>query len=215
MVLLAVPDKLAVMTYLYQVRAHFTGHELKVQQLGDTAAQSQYTVCPTASDSDSESVSEIHEKLLSSQKVSESTVPASECDKNTSVTGQLTHQLLPSLQDPHPKLMTRQQLMNPFDSDEDDEPLAPVQPEMEFPTSAPSDCQMSNDVTNFPSEPSTPGSPTEPQFFRSVAVREPIKRTKQKKSPSPPNLQSSLEDVPGLLDLSPPLQSKVSVHLML
>lgn len=30
--ILTVPDKLAVMTYLYQLRAHFTGHELEVFQ---------------------------------------------------------------------------------------------------------------------------------------------------------------------------------------
>lgn len=29
--ILTVPDKLAVMTYLYQLRAHFTGHELEVK----------------------------------------------------------------------------------------------------------------------------------------------------------------------------------------
>lgn len=28
--ILTVPDKLAVMTYLYQLRTHFTGHELEV-----------------------------------------------------------------------------------------------------------------------------------------------------------------------------------------
>ncbi|XP_071527979.1 EH domain-binding protein 1 isoform X2 [Panulirus ornatus] len=44
MVILSVPDKLAVMTYLYQLRAHFTGHELEVAQIGDTAAESSYTV---------------------------------------------------------------------------------------------------------------------------------------------------------------------------
>lgn len=31
--ILTVPDKLAVMTYLYQLRAHFTGHELEVKYL--------------------------------------------------------------------------------------------------------------------------------------------------------------------------------------
>ncbi|KAK8730782.1 hypothetical protein OTU49_007928, partial [Cherax quadricarinatus] len=44
MVILTVPDKLAVMTYLYQLRAHFTGHELEVAQIGDTAAESSYTI---------------------------------------------------------------------------------------------------------------------------------------------------------------------------
>jgi len=34
MVLLAVPDKLSVMTYLYQLRAYFTGQTLEVQQIG-------------------------------------------------------------------------------------------------------------------------------------------------------------------------------------
>ncbi|XP_050529411.1 EH domain-binding protein 1 isoform X2 [Daktulosphaira vitifoliae] len=41
---LTVPDKLAVMTYLYQLRAHFTGHELEVQQIGKTTDESSYMV---------------------------------------------------------------------------------------------------------------------------------------------------------------------------
>uniref|UniRef100_A0A8C5CP84 EH domain binding protein 1 n=1 Tax=Gadus morhua TaxID=8049 RepID=A0A8C5CP84_GADMO len=35
MVLLAIPDKLTVMTYLYQIRAHFSGEELNVVQIED------------------------------------------------------------------------------------------------------------------------------------------------------------------------------------
>lgn len=31
---LAVPDKLAVMTYLHQLRAYFTGNELEIERLG-------------------------------------------------------------------------------------------------------------------------------------------------------------------------------------
>lgn len=46
MVILAVPDKLAVMTYLYQIRAHFTGHQLEVQQLGSTTQDSTYAIGP-------------------------------------------------------------------------------------------------------------------------------------------------------------------------
>ena len=34
--ILTVPDKLAVMTYLYQLRAHFTGHELEVCKIYKT-----------------------------------------------------------------------------------------------------------------------------------------------------------------------------------
>lgn len=41
---LAVPDKLAVMTYLYQLRAHFTGNELEVQQIGKTTDESSYMI---------------------------------------------------------------------------------------------------------------------------------------------------------------------------
>lgn len=33
--LLTVPDKLAVMTYLHQLRAHFTGKQLKIEQIGE------------------------------------------------------------------------------------------------------------------------------------------------------------------------------------
>uniref|UniRef100_A0A182MDH1 EH domain-binding protein 1 n=1 Tax=Anopheles culicifacies TaxID=139723 RepID=A0A182MDH1_9DIPT len=42
--LLAVPDKLAVMTYLYQLRAHFTGHQLEVQSIGETTDDSSYVI---------------------------------------------------------------------------------------------------------------------------------------------------------------------------
>lgn len=44
MSLLTVPDKLAVMTYLYQLRAHFTGNQLKIEQLGKTADESSYII---------------------------------------------------------------------------------------------------------------------------------------------------------------------------
>lgn len=44
MSLLAVPDKLAVMTYLYQLRAHFTGHQLQIEQIGTTSDESSYII---------------------------------------------------------------------------------------------------------------------------------------------------------------------------
>ncbi|KAK3587792.1 hypothetical protein CHS0354_042757 [Potamilus streckersoni] len=43
MVLLTVPDKLAVMTYLHQLRTYFTGQTLEVQQIGYSASESTYT----------------------------------------------------------------------------------------------------------------------------------------------------------------------------
>ncbi|XP_045528787.1 EH domain-binding protein 1 isoform X3 [Pieris brassicae] len=39
-----VPDKLAVMTYLFQLRAYFTGNELQVEQLGNDETESSYLV---------------------------------------------------------------------------------------------------------------------------------------------------------------------------
>lgn len=44
MSILSVPDKLAVMTYLYQLRAHFTGHQLQLEQLGSTTDESSYVI---------------------------------------------------------------------------------------------------------------------------------------------------------------------------
>ncbi|KAL0273514.1 UNVERIFIED_CONTAM: hypothetical protein PYX00_006151 [Menopon gallinae] len=51
---LTVPDKLAVMTYLYQLRAHFTGHELEVKQIGKTANESSYMIGRFDSDPNSD-----------------------------------------------------------------------------------------------------------------------------------------------------------------
>ncbi|XP_053620514.1 EH domain-binding protein 1 isoform X2 [Plodia interpunctella] len=39
-----VPDRLAIMTYLFQLRAHFTGNELQVEQLGNDETESSYMV---------------------------------------------------------------------------------------------------------------------------------------------------------------------------
>ncbi|XP_059160226.1 EH domain-binding protein 1-like isoform X3 [Physella acuta] len=44
MVLLAVPDKLCVMTYLHQLRSYFTGQTLELQQIGPSSSQSTYTL---------------------------------------------------------------------------------------------------------------------------------------------------------------------------
>ncbi|XP_044729052.1 EH domain-binding protein 1 isoform X2 [Chrysoperla carnea] len=52
--LLAVPDKLAVMTYLYQLRAHFTGHELEVHQIGKTTDESSYMIGRFNTDTDTD-----------------------------------------------------------------------------------------------------------------------------------------------------------------
>ena len=49
-----VPDKLAVMTYLYQLHTHFTGHELEIQQIGKTADESNYIIGRFSTDRESD-----------------------------------------------------------------------------------------------------------------------------------------------------------------
>lgn len=49
-----VPDKLAVMTYLHQLRAHFTGHQLEVQQIGKTSEESNYVIGKFNTDKDTD-----------------------------------------------------------------------------------------------------------------------------------------------------------------
>jgi hypothetical protein len=52
--MLAVPDKLAVMTYLHQLRAHFTGHQLEIQQIGKTSEESNYIIGKFNTDKDTD-----------------------------------------------------------------------------------------------------------------------------------------------------------------
>ncbi|XP_076130829.1 EH domain-binding protein 1-like protein 1 isoform X2 [Alosa pseudoharengus] len=54
MVLLSVPDRLIVMTYLCQIRAHFTGQELSVLQIEKNSSQTSYTVAEPSKDSDAD-----------------------------------------------------------------------------------------------------------------------------------------------------------------
>ncbi|KAJ7996344.1 hypothetical protein DPEC_G00236130 [Dallia pectoralis] len=52
MVLLSVPDRLIVMTYLSQIRTHFTGQELRVLQIEHNSSQSSYAVAEHSEASD-------------------------------------------------------------------------------------------------------------------------------------------------------------------
>jgi len=47
MVLLAVPDRLIIMTYLSQIRSHFTNQQLSVLQIEHNSSQSCYGLAPS------------------------------------------------------------------------------------------------------------------------------------------------------------------------
>ncbi|XP_026683939.1 LOW QUALITY PROTEIN: EH domain-binding protein 1-like [Diaphorina citri] len=69
--LLAVPDKLAVMTmtYLYQLRAHFTGHELEVQQIGKTTDESSYMIGRFTTDNDTDVSSQLFSSEINNARL--------------------------------------------------------------------------------------------------------------------------------------------------
>ncbi|XP_063058864.1 EH domain-binding protein 1-like protein 1 isoform X11 [Engraulis encrasicolus] len=50
----AVPDRLIVMTYLCQIRAHFTGQELSVLQIEKNSSQTSYTVAESGKEHDAD-----------------------------------------------------------------------------------------------------------------------------------------------------------------
>lgn len=65
--LLNVPDKLAVMTYLHQLRAHFTGQEMSIVQLGGATEDSSYSsASQNLSDNQTER-SEITREIISQE----------------------------------------------------------------------------------------------------------------------------------------------------
>ncbi|KAK4873284.1 hypothetical protein RN001_015313 [Aquatica leii] len=82
--MLAVPDKLAVMTYLYQLRAHFTGHELEVQQIGKTTDESSYMIGRFNTDNDTDVTKQLFgQEIINLRKVKQQqqAIRASEKEK--------------------------------------------------------------------------------------------------------------------------------------
>lgn len=184
MVLLAVPDKLCVMTYLHQLRSYFTGQALEVLQIGTRFSESTYTL-GERDEEDEQRVSEemyghnkgktdrhpkspdkkrsVSDKMLNSaveakqkDKISpesekgDSSVSSGSVDRSPSIQNEVQvapafatstpvkEESSPKMKKKYraplppdsglisskaemdkPKLMTRQQLMNPFDSDEE------------------------------------------------------------------------------------------------
>ncbi|KAM7299426.1 EH domain-binding protein 1 isoform X1 [Ixodes scapularis] len=108
MVLLTVPDKLVVATYLHQLRSHLTGRHA-------TQCPAPPLLAPPAAPAPAETApndrpeSPVPERPVSPVKPTETLVKPKRADE-------------PPPTVPAAPLMTRQQLMNPFDSDEEDSP---------------------------------------------------------------------------------------------
>ncbi|KAK5640350.1 hypothetical protein RI129_011161 [Pyrocoelia pectoralis] len=80
--MLAVPDKLAVMTYLYQLRAHFTGHELEVQQIGKTTEESSYMIGRFNTDNDTDVTKQLFgQEIMNLRKAKQQQVTRSSVDR--------------------------------------------------------------------------------------------------------------------------------------
>ncbi|XP_066537792.1 EH domain-binding protein 1 isoform X2 [Hoplias malabaricus] len=71
MVMLAVPDRLIVMTYLSQIRTHFTGQELSVVQIGQNSSESSYVVGEKIQDADPDAAARYCAERLQSSYLSQ------------------------------------------------------------------------------------------------------------------------------------------------
>ncbi|OXA59855.1 EH domain-binding protein 1-like protein 1 isoform X2 [Folsomia candida] len=91
MMLLAVPDKLAVMTYLYQLRSHFTGCQLEVQNIGATSSESSYIVGRPENKADSAMTKKIFQQEIINMK-NESSNRSSSSSRESSVGLEMSHQ---------------------------------------------------------------------------------------------------------------------------
>ncbi|XP_073528242.1 EH domain-binding protein 1 isoform X5 [Phyllobates terribilis] len=94
MVLLAIPDKLTVMTYLYQIRAHFCGQELNVVQIEENSSKSTYKVGNYETDTNSSidqekfyaELSDLNNEPTSERQEAAGTVPDVVSQNDSSVT---------------------------------------------------------------------------------------------------------------------------------
>ncbi|XP_026276335.1 EH domain-binding protein 1 isoform X1 [Frankliniella occidentalis] len=86
---LTIPDKLAVMTYLYQLRAHFTGHELEVQQIGKTANESSYMIGRFNSDTNTDITVQLFSQEILNLRKKDFVSPKSSGRSNHSDSGEV------------------------------------------------------------------------------------------------------------------------------
>ncbi|XP_055333375.1 EH domain-binding protein 1-like [Paramacrobiotus metropolitanus] len=154
------PDRLAVMTYLYQMRAHFTGQHLQIDRIARDAKEITYTpVAETPGEGPLKKGTNWKHRLFSFEKSSppgvlkesspvngespphkERKILSPKEKKNfdfggspvKSLVRQLKKDSSPKKMDANhsnvptsPSVMTRQQLVDPFSSDDEDEPKKP------------------------------------------------------------------------------------------
>lgn len=168
MVLLTVPDKLSVVTYLYQLRSFFTGQSFELRHISPNTNNSMYVVgdlstgrelCMSANDNDkgnerlrpaenssrnstpsmpvadvlSVPVADVGTRAVSwspkktysgcfdlTQSRSKSPAVPQTSRAGTCTTGVPFGEAMPVGESSKPQLMTRKQLLNPFDSDDED-----------------------------------------------------------------------------------------------
>ncbi|KAF5907129.1 uncharacterized protein DAT39_003239, partial [Clarias magur] len=82
MVLLAVPDRLIVMTYLSQIRTHFTGQQLSVLQIGQNSSESSYAVGEKIQNTDPDAAARYYAERFQTSHLAQET-DANADDKGT------------------------------------------------------------------------------------------------------------------------------------
>lgn len=185
MVLLAVPDKLSVMTYLYQLRAYFTGQTLELQQVGTSAQESTYTVGEHDTDQDARISREMYgREIAEARKPKDSlTLPAgTRPPRSPSQEKVVSESELSPEELKKPALMTRNQLLNPFDTDEEDEESKEYPPpKRELNTSAPiQEVLTPDDSVHSPLSPALKMRPPKPTGYSYEAEEVWVKGDKPK-----------------------------------
>ncbi|XP_048000096.1 EH domain-binding protein 1 isoform X2 [Leguminivora glycinivorella] len=181
------PDRLAIMTYLFQLRAHFTGNELQVEQLGNDETESSYLV--GRHDTDGSLPRDLFSREIStrrSKNMENRPRPGSQVSQDSQVSVPSRHSQERYTPDKPPiqpitspaqrtRLMTRKELTDPFGSDDEESPTAPAP----VPVTAPNTTTLSiNTFTRLVDEP-----PEKPKI--ETATTDPLQITEQSETEAP------------------------------
>ncbi|MCJ8731697.1 hypothetical protein PDJAM_G00202480 [Pangasius djambal] len=119
MVLLPVPDRLIVMTYLSQIRTHFTGQELSVVQIEQNSNESSYAVGEKIQNTDPDAAARYYAERFQTSHLAQETdrnVPDKETKENPNTNGSLV---------PPPRTKRTQGVSQAGGSGGDQAPVAP------------------------------------------------------------------------------------------